>query len=64
MFFAALDLAYAVVYRSDSMADDGNMGDQSIVRRMLCDVFGVRDVSEKDIRSFVCKMILQSLDNL
>ncbi len=61
---AALNLAYTVMYRADSMADDGNTDCQKILKRMLCDAFDVKDVSGKVVSGFVCNMILQSLGNI
>lgn len=61
---AALDVAYTVMHRADSMADDGYRVPLEIIRGMLCDAFGVEAAAGDDIDSIVRTMVLQRIDSV
>jgi len=58
---AALDVAYAVMHRADSMADDGNTDSQRVVKRMLCDAFDAKDIDGDCINDIVLGLLLRRL---
>ena len=60
---AALDVAYAVMHRADSMADDGNADFQKILKRMLCDAFDAKDIDGDSVNDAVLGLLLKRLQS-